>query len=174
MLNPSKIIKNSSLRFGSVFCDFWEFLFPNRCPFWVPFSTKSWKKASKKRCKNRWRKSIVKRCQNEQTAMPKVIKNVSRRQFFIEQLILRKPCFIIVKAWLWRSQGAKFNEKSFQKRCENENRKKYATKKKRKWWENGPKVGAQNIIKSTKQLKKGMPKMRRKFDPEKWCRRTEI
>ena len=37
MLNLSKIIKSSSLRFGNVFCDFWKPSFPKNPKTGIPF-----------------------------------------------------------------------------------------------------------------------------------------
>ena len=97
--------------------------------------------------------------------MQKLIKNCSRNQLFIENMILRKPCFTIVKAYFSRFQGYINQEKPLPKICANELPKNSAniSKNKAKYLQNE----SQNLSKINKNQEKGIMKIDAKIKTKK-------
>jgi hypothetical protein len=77
---------------------------------------------------------------------------------------------ILIKEWLGGSRGAKINDKSIQKRCENQRRTKL--KKHKMYLAMEPKWEPKSNPISRK-TEKCIRKSMRKFDADKWCRRMK-
>ena len=105
--------------------------------------------------------------------MPKVIKNGSRNRFFIEQVILRKPCFYYSKSMVLEVPGV---PKSMKNPSTNDakTRFKKAMPKKCKSMSKGSQNGAQNPSKMAQKHPSGAKRAAKwQKRPEKWHAKNE-